>query len=33
MITGVHIAGSWDEECRCMGQLMIDEFVRWNHGE
>ncbi|MFA6289186.1 MAG: hydroxyacid dehydrogenase [Opitutaceae bacterium] len=28
-----HIAGSLDEECRRMGQLMIDEFDRWNRGE
>ncbi len=28
-----HIAGSLDEECRRMGQLMIDEFERWNRGE
>ncbi len=28
-----HIAGSQEQECRRMGQLMIDEFDRWAKGE
>ncbi|MFH1498623.1 MAG: hydroxyacid dehydrogenase [Verrucomicrobiota bacterium] len=28
-----HIAGSMDLECRRMGQLMIEEFDRWAHGD
>lgn len=28
-----HIAGSQENECRRMGQLMVDEFDRWAKGE
>lgn len=28
-----HIAGSQENECRRMGQLMVDEFDRWSKGE
>jgi len=28
-----HIAGSQEQECRRMGQLMVDEFDRWSKGE
>jgi phosphoglycerate dehydrogenase-like enzyme len=28
-----HIAGSLENECRRMGQLMVDEYDRWSRGE
>ncbi len=28
-----HIAGSMENECRRMGQLMVDEYDRWTKGE
>jgi phosphoglycerate dehydrogenase-like enzyme len=28
-----HIAGSQENECRRMGQLMVDEYDRWSKGE
>lgn len=28
-----HIAGSQENECRRMGQLMVDEFDRWSKGQ